>query len=399
MIHRFVDVLETPLVPDIPILAEDSGYCIWQIGNLATPRPVDSTRESFSSGSYLSDPEASPILSAGIPTEFVYGWVGAGTGGTANEIRLVDWADTTSTVIATTPNGHVFPVTGRLGSSTSPYPSWHPDGSKIVFVRPDFLSSDPTIGQKIKTVDRDGTNETQLFEATTAIAPSTGNNDFVIFNPLYNRDGTKIAFVVSNDVSGGRDWILCVIDDDGSNLVVLHQATHPSTLDKSVAWANTDDTILFVEHVGSGFTADYKMQSIQPDGTGLSTVLLVDHATYGSGDFDTGPIKWSWLSDDSAIAVALVHAAADTQELNLVDPSGGGATATGIFTADRSNTRLRPVATGGRIYFPSYPMGSTPITRVDSVLEDLTDQRTDLDGTDFSPTTEFDGFKGDNLTI
>lgn len=395
-------------VPTVPVLAEDTGYSIWQIGNRAIPRAVNSTRESFLSGNYLSDPEASPVTILGIPTEFVYGWVGAGSG-IVNEIHLVSWDDSSNTVIATTPNGHSFPVIGNLGTNTSPYPSWHPDGSKVVFVRPDFLTSDPTIGQKIKTVDRDGTNETQLFEATTAIAPSLGNNDFVIYNPLYNSDGTKIAFVVSNDVGGPLDdWYVCVIDADGSNLVVAHSSVHPKSLWKSVSWANTDpDTLTFVEFEGTLKTDDEVWRTVQSDGTGDTEIYRIDRSGRTTFFMDPGPLKWSWLSDDSSIVTALGDESDFHYEAALIDPGGGGVTMTGINMGQASALeRFRPaaIASGNpftsRIYLPiGVNTFSDPIDRVDSVLEDLTDQITDLEGTNFSPVTEFDGFKGDNLIV
>ena len=380
MIHRFVDLIEE-IVPDIPILANDGDYTIWQIGNLATPRDVPTTSVTIASGDYLADPEASPILDDdGIPTEFVYSRVHAGTGGD-NEVIICDWEGTTRTTIAQSPTDN-----GVVGLAISLQPSWHPDGSKVLFRNSDADHINQSVPQDIRVVDRDGTNETVLYTEPTA--------SFTPFSPLYSYDGTKIAWVEKENyltapTTLATRYRVKVMDADGSNVIT---AAGPFDLmERTLAWANTSLTIAYMTYDGDAVTDDQVWRKVNADGTGGAIVWTIDRTGRSTFDYDPPPIKWSWLSDDSAIVTAIKDfGGTDLWEVSLLDPAGTGPTQIGSLTeTEGSSEDYRPAAIGGRIYFPT---DDTPVTLIDSVLEDGTDQRTDLNA-----ETQFNGFRGDNL--
>lgn len=380
MIHRFVDV--RTIVPDIPILAYDGSYKIWQIGNLATPRGIATTFVTVASGDYLADPQASPVLDEDdIPAEFVYCRVHAGTGG-SNEVIVCDWEGTTKTTVAISPAN-----VGSTGKSISLHPSWSPDGSQVVYRDSVFNGATNLDFQSIHVVDRDGSNDTILYTVT--------NDNFVPHNPLFSYDGSKIAWIEDETynptpVTLAHRYRLWVMDVDGSNPVsIVGPLDHMSL---SFSWANTALTIAYMTYDGNAATDDQVWRKIDADGTNDAIVWTIDRSGRSMLDYDPEPIKWSWLSDDSAIVTALLDfGGSGLGDLVLVDPAGTGPTT--LLADAQANTTgedMRPVAIGGRIYFPA---DGDPVSDIESLLEDGTDQRTDLNA-----ETEFQGFRGDNLT-
>jgi Tol biopolymer transport system component len=130
----------------------------------------------------------------------------------------------------------VDPETGAEHQVTSGpdadyYPSFSPDGSRIVFARCPAVQ-----GQKcrIALVDVGG-------GSVTYPTPGTDSEDTPTFSP----DGTKIAFV-RNDPSSGVNLI--VMDADGGN---EHPLTSGSALDRRPTWSPDGSSVTFQRQQGA----------------------------------------------------------------------------------------------------------------------------------------------------
>lgn len=318
--------------------------------------------------------------SDGLPTKFVYCRVHAGTGGD-NEVIVCDWDGSNRTTIAQSPTDN-----GTVGLAISLQPSWDPDGSRVVFRNSDADHINQSIAMDIRVVDADGSNETVLYTSPTA--------SYTIHNPTFSYDGSKIAWVeqetyFSTPTTLAQRYRLKVMDQDGANVATLDGPY--DTMERTLAWANTSLAIAYMTYDGATVTDDQVWRKINADGTGGAIVWTIDRSGRSTFDYDPAPIKWSWLSDDSAIVTAIKDfGGSNLWEVSTLDPAGAGPTQIGSLTeTEGSSEDYRPAAIGGRIYFPT---DDTPVTLIDSVLEDGTDQRTDLNA-----ETDFNGFRGDNL--
>lgn len=81
------------------------------------------------------------------------------------------------------------------------YPSWSPDGKKLVF----FAHDDSTDSDHLYLVGLDGTGKIEVGPPVTSV-PRGGS-------PVWSPDGRKIAYVDSGDI--------CMIEADGSNKTCL----------------------------------------------------------------------------------------------------------------------------------------------------------------------------------
>jgi tol-pal system beta propeller repeat protein TolB len=84
-------------------------------------------------------------------------------------------------------------------------PAWSPDGKRIAFSTWRYGDS----RSEIVIMNADGTNQTRLTHSS---------QDGGAYNPSWSPDGTKVAFAGDSD-NGALG--ICVIDNDGSNLVRL----------------------------------------------------------------------------------------------------------------------------------------------------------------------------------
>jgi len=388
VIHRFVELFETTPLPILPMLSQDfvtGEYVVWEIGNGAAPVRVESTDETFDSGNAIADTQVSPD-----GTEFVYSFVGSG-GGFFNTVRRVAWDDSSNVVIASAPNAN------NNGYSISLQPSWSPDGTQVVYRDTSFDTFDPTVAMKIKRVDRDGTNDTVLFD--------NNDNNFRLFNPLYSPDGNYIAFTSRETAPASSfKYRLHVMESDGSNETVIVGPLNGGSgdtiplLNDTVAWMHGQNTLAYLQYLsGTDASADWEWHRIDFDGTNDTTLHTIDRAGYTDSEWDPGPTYGSWLADDSGLVTFLLDLGSGLHEMTVIG-AGGGATGTGL-TVDYdgyANDDNRPLVFQGRIYYPgAAPFGG--FVEVESVPVGSTTPRNEFDGTIYSPSDDvfFTGFRGD----
>lgn len=351
MIHRFVDLLEEVLEPNVVFLTNelspDFRNVLWKAGNLATPVRMSVTQiaSNTANADDLADPERSPD-----GNDVVYCRVGYNTVSPANKtgILVVDWDNTATT--------EIYSETGGLKNSLQP--TWKPDGSKILF----RAKGAGTTQNLVKHMDPDGTNVATLYTGAS-----------LLLTPYYSPDGTKIAF--------GENGAIKVMNADGTGLatVVAANAGAPT-------WFRTANVIAFISVTGS-----MGWRKINADGTGLTTLSTTFNFT------DPDSIKWSVMEDDSAIVTW------DALSLVYIDTGGAGVTAVSpAQTIGASTPDSRPVCLEGRVWFPQE--SATGFTEVWSILPDGSDARKEFDGiaTSQGPSggdVLFHGFKGDTLNV
>jgi Tol biopolymer transport system component len=106
------------------------------------------------------------------------------------------------------------------------FPSWSPDGQKIVF------ESDRDGDSEIYTMSADGSGVVQL----------TDNNNYD-GSPRWSPDGTRIVFDTDRD---GGDWDIYVMNADGSD---QNPVTTNSSNDFSPAWSPDGKWLVYVSDV------------------------------------------------------------------------------------------------------------------------------------------------------
>jgi hypothetical protein len=383
MIHRFVDLFDEPVAlvePDIVFLAQEASpfsfFSLWKAGNLATPERFDTTIISSlnSTSDFLADPELSPD-----GTQVVYCRAGSNTTPRQNRIYVVDWNDTATTQILSESGGLVLSL----------QPTWKPDGSQILY-RGKGASTSLTL---IKVCDPDGTNVTTLYTQASGLS---------VFNPTYNHDGSKIGWIEQTSSTFPFLARIRVMDSDGSNVSTVFACSGDEDIGvvngvPAIAWAHSSNTIAFRYRADTAFTTDTEWRKVNSDGTGLTTLHTVSRAGYGPTDVDPYPITWSWLRDDSSIITTLQTRTdpSPNHYLAYIAADGSGASFPVVKASPGGSPDFRPVVFANRIYFGT----ASPLTQLSSVDLSGGDERVDFDGTAFSPTVTFHGFRGDTINI
>jgi len=165
------------------------------------------------------------------------------------------------------------------------YPSWSPDGKRIVFSSDRDQGRDDPHNYEIYVMDADGGNEQRLTE--------NRNNDW---QPVWSPDGERIAF--SSDTKGDiRIFDIYVMNADGGNLQNL---TNHHTWNGSPSWSPNSQRIVF-HSFREGNTDIYVMDT---DGSNLQNLTNNRHRNSGPAWFNS-PLSvsledkiltiWGWV--------------------------------------------------------------------------------------------------------
>ncbi len=318
MIHRFVDLLETPGVgfPCLGIHNHD-GFNFSYISLIpydGTGVAADGTTEKLSAEN--ASFTFTPMMDS-------------------NSRRII-WKQADLVRIINEDGSDEAQIGQTTYRAYSPW--WHPNGSKILYLLAiaDAISS-PDV---IQTMDPDGTNQTTLYTAPDA------TNAFLRCPPSYNCDGTRIAFgqrVTSTTVG------IKTMNADGSNVQQI--ATFPTVAGSS----------RFDSPVWSWYTADPDRLVIQNTNTVASPIVkAMDYDGTNQVTLDTGttrsrPGHFAVMSGDTH------YVTRTSTKIVLVALDGSGATDL-LTPAKAPNKNVFSDATpcsGGRIYFDAtnFPSG------------------------------------------
>lgn len=367
MIHRFVD-LPGVVVPaptgDIIYRLLDTGPSRrqwWIAGNLATPAYIRSAEYSATPGLVLANARLSPDKQY-----VVYEY---GDGSHPGEIRIGEIGSSTKTTIATAVST----------SKTIGFPFWHPDGSKIIYVRESSTIYSGSNGYgEIREVNADGTGDTLLY---SRMVSNAGLPFFNLNAPRYNCDGSLIAWfddgqTITNGDTVMGTWVMNADGTGASRRVASGGAAGAHT--GLIAWANTaTDTFAILD-----FTTGGSRRLAKATTAGTVTTL-------SSSNLITPFEDYAWYSDDSALSVAnYIYGTEPRGVVAKISVPGGTVT---NFSPEERTLNLSggafygPCVFGSRVYWYN---AST--NRVESTLDDGSDFRVDHDLS--STTLQFETF-------
>jgi Tol biopolymer transport system component len=283
------------------------GYALWRIYNSirlrVTPTPVPGTgTDEIMTNARLS---ADNTMIA-----FAWNWPKPDTSGAIAVVNA-----TGGTPLYITPDD--------AGVGLFEYPSWHPDGTKVVYVYcPDAII---TNGGRIEAVDITGSGTPDVLWTPDVQTPQREGG----FRPQYSPDGTQIAFIVNVDDGGGGDYTrqgLWVMDADGSSptLIDAFDTTQGNGgygfSGTQLAWGNLGNLVY-----SSGGFADStrEIYAINADGSGKTQLSngsaagnlgRIGHGSWNDADdgvfasiFDSGTGTFPWaLSADGGTQTQLV---------------------------------------------------------------------------------------------
>lgn len=302
MIHRFVDLL-APAVPlYVPYIGtyfdSGTGFNFNYVGVLTTTVGQDptaiSTPVSAATGSFPKNPVLAPDNS------------------------LIAWVQSDIRTIAPDGTGETSIYNSGLGNWLGSVPNfvmWSPDSTKLIF---GLIN-----GTSIYTIPAGGGSVTTLYTD-----PSAREVQY----PIYNHDGSRIAFNVKLSASSHGVWVM---DSDGTNATQL--------VSSSAGWVQTWGVPTYTTwmasqnrltwNAGTNMSTGAIWKAMNDDGTGIVTL-------------DSGNTRYrvpykGWLSDDSGYIVPRLSGT----QIDLVAADGSGAT---TFTTPSSS-----IGTGNSFIFSS----------------------------------------------
>jgi Tol biopolymer transport system component len=217
-------------------------------------------------------------------------------------------------------------------------PSWHPDGTKILF----------RSGSTILTIEPDGTNVVAVITKTEA------------FSPAYNFDGSRIGFTVDKS-SGATADELWVMDADGTNDTQIDTLAAGGRGGLGLAWLRSSDVLVYSSGGAASTSQAFK---INGDGTGKTDIT--------SGNIGPAFTKWSVNPADTAAFTPDTNGVAPWTMYQVPVSGAGESAVSPTLDADATVGRGQAVFAGGRLYTVLDADGSLV-----SVLPDGSDQRTE----------------------
>ncbi len=191
--------------------------------------------------------------------------------------HVIDFAPTYEIYIMDVDGGNPQNLTNN--PSDDRYPSWSPDGKRIVFVseRPGHFRGEAGITTEIYVMDADGGNQQKLTE-----------NRQTDWFPSWSPDGERIAY--ASDRKGDfENFDIYVMDADGGNQQKL---TNHRDYDWMPSWSPDSERIAFMSEM-DGNSEIYVMDA---DGGNLQNLTDNRHS-------DSNP---AWLGPDFALVPAAV---------------------------------------------------------------------------------------------
>lgn len=241
------------------------------------------------------------------------------------------------------------------------HPSWGPDSDTFTYVHcAGGLLRGGTVYKD--TVSSPG-SPTSLKVAGGGLSP---------FRPQFNFDGTRISYIMAQDVGSGSGE-LRVMDDDGTNDAAVFNTLNRIRFDQPAqhSWANAANIIAF-ETGAAGSNAVY---IVNDDGTGLTQINANGDAAGAAAVISA----FAWPPDDSYV----VFSAHIGTPWSPVRAELDGSTTTQLGTTGGVNQNFFEAAIvySNRIWFISATAASSfgARGRLSSMALDGTDERVDFD--------------------
>jgi hypothetical protein len=300
--------------------------------------PGDMTAYTDFSGFTDADQVHNPVLSPD-KTKILFEVLGASSG--YREVWVVD------NVPGSTPTQLVAD-----GSNYVIHPSWGADSDTFVYVHcAGGLLQGGTVYKD--TVAAPG-SPTSLKAATGGRSP---------FRPQFNFDGSRVAYIFSED-SGSGSGQLRVMDDDGSNDASIDGSLTGVRLNQppQFSWANSENSIVYDD----GASGSNGIYVIQDDGTGKTQINSVGDAAGAASRVSA----FAWAPDDSFAVITanlsfghydVIRAELDGSDTTQLG-STGGSTANYFQTAIVFENRIwfiERVAAGGYGQLSSMSLSGT----------------------------------------
>ena len=259
------------------------------------------------------------------------------------------------------------------------HPSWGPDSDTFTYVH---CAAGALAGGTVykDTVSAPGT-PTSLKAAGGGLSP---------FRPQFNFDGTRIAYIMDQDVGSGAGE-LRVMDDDGTNDAAVFNTLNRIRLDQPAqhSWANAANIIAF-ETGAAGSNAAY---IINDDGSGQTQINANGDAAGAAAVMSA----FAWPPDDSYVVIG-AHIGTPWSPVRC-ELDGSTTTQLGTTGGVNQNYFKAPIVYNNRIWFISATDTSTIGVRgrLSSMALDGTDETVDFDtslgtGDQVLPFVGGDGF-------